>query len=498
MTENILKVSPYKLIIYNIRCFVVVLLILVTQIKVVAQTEEFSKNDLDALKNIRDYNSAFSYVPSKWIDDTKAGSWLGVTWDNSVPKRVIKLNIKSSSLDIIDVEKLDKLEELDCSSNKVKSLKLNTLINLTSLNVEGNNLLTSLNVDSSKKLKQIKFGRTAIENISIKDLPLLEGIDCNQSHLKTVKFENLPLLRALICSDNDIEVLELRSLTNLVGINCNDNLIKKLDLTGLSKLEVLQCINNEMETLTFSDNMKLYWLECYDNMLEYLNLSNLSSLQTVRCEGNKLKHIEVNGLTNLKEFDCASNYLPFSELYKVVALKIQGLDYNYIPQGKINFKEEVGLGQSIDLSTEAKIGDKPTRFRWYLNYKEIMDVDQSGKFAPKELGTCYCYMTNNLFPGLNIYSKDIQVKNLTDISSNSINPPYLVYPNPANDQLFIEISTPMKDAFCQLITTDGKNMGIYLIENPKHTIDIANLKSGVYILKISNGGNCVVQKILRN
>lgn len=61
--------------------------------------------------------------------------------------------------------------------------------------------------------------------------------------------------------------------------------------------------------------------------------------------------------------------------------------------------------------------------------------------------------------------------------------PYYCYPNPASDQLFVEISPDVQCEEMEIFTLDGRMMKSQ--NNNFEAIDISNLSAGVYILKVT-------------
>ena len=80
------------------------------------------------------------------------------------------------------------------------------------------------------------------------------------------------------------------------------------------------------------------------------------------------------------------------------------------------------------------------------------------------------------------------LNNTTSIDNfNDINKQFIVYPNPANDQLFI--NNIQKEGVLQIYSIDGKLMDTIKIHNNTHVLDISNYTRGMYIAKfIENNG----------
>lgn len=127
----------------------------------------------------------------------------------------------------------------------------------------------------------------------------------------------------------------------------------------------------------------------------------------------------------------------------------------------------------------------------------IDDVDEAGF----DIETPYNMVFGNdendsvyvAFGGLDIRVFKLRVP--SGVGINSFSQDQLeVYPNPANDQLTINLKTAETGTELQLISLQGKVVYDTLISK-SHTINIAHLTSGTYILSITSGSNRITKKI---
>ena len=87
-----------------------------------------------------------------------------------------------------------------------------------------------------------------------------------------------------------------------------------------------------------------------------------------------------------------------------------------------------------------------------------------------------------------------EVVNVKEIAYNQ----YSIYPNPANDKLYIEAKTEIKEVAVYTIT--GVLVGQQTTDNRQQTlsIDVTNLNSGVYFVKIVTNEGEVVKRFIKN
>jgi len=89
------------------------------------------------------------------------------------------------------------------------------------------------------------------------------------------------------------------------------------------------------------------------------------------------------------------------------------------------------------------------------------------------------------------------VVGIKDISSN--NGSVKIYPNPANDQVTIDIAAfaTGSNPIVELLSIDGKLLKIQRITKSKTQLNISALPSGIYVLKVRDNKGLVVKKIVK-
>ncbi len=92
---------------------------------------------------------------------------------------------------------------------------------------------------------------------------------------------------------------------------------------------------------------------------------------------------------------------------------------------------------------------------------------------------------------------DTAVTNATRIKSVTTNIAMNVYPNPCNNQLNISIDKAV-NGYVSIFDLSGKAVFRNKLNEPKTSIDISNLKSGIYLISVNtDSGKRVVQKIIK-
>ncbi|MCK4287572.1 MAG: T9SS type A sorting domain-containing protein, partial [Bacteroidales bacterium] len=73
---------------------------------------------------------------------------------------------------------------------------------------------------------------------------------------------------------------------------------------------------------------------------------------------------------------------------------------------------------------------------------------------------------------------------------------FLIYPNPAEDFLYIEVLNDNKEFYFEIIDIFGKSVYNKIINTNKEIIDISNYSKGVYIVRVNGEDAIKVEKII--
>jgi hypothetical protein len=73
-----------------------------------------------------------------------------------------------------------------------------------------------------------------------------------------------------------------------------------------------------------------------------------------------------------------------------------------------------------------------------------------------------------------------------------------IYPNPATDNITIELTVPVKESSLVIVDTQGQEFISRQITGPRTQLYISNLPGGVYFVRLTNDGTVEVGKIIKN
>jgi len=97
-------------------------------------------------------------------------------------------------------------------------------------------------------------------------------------------------------------------------------------------------------------------------------------------------------------------------------------------------------------------------------------------------------------------STPVQVAGLcsvTGVKENSMENAISVYPNPCNEQLFIEL-TDYKNTIAEIFNLQGQLLQSIPLQTFKTTLQINHLTSGIYLVQVKSPKGMIVKKVVKN
>jgi hypothetical protein len=378
-----------------------------------------------------------------------------------------------------DITNLDGLGYLTSIGGDLKIYDNNVLTSLTGLEnlsfIEGsvqigiysyeNSALASLT--GLDNLTSIGGDLEIADNDALTSLTGLEGLTSIGGSLRIGYFEGNPALTSLTGLDNltsigsDLYIVYNDALTSLTGlegltyIGGGLSINRNPALTSLTGLDNLTSIggnlwitaNDALTILTGLDNLTsiMGFLDIYNNDV----LTSLTALEGLTTIGDNL-HISDNyaltSLTGLDNIDAGSiSNLYIRDNYLLSTCEVKSIcDYLSNPNG------------SIELYDNTTGCDSP---------EEVLD-------------SC--------------------VANAVTIGEFNLNEDVIIYPNPTYSTITIELPTqPSKNTILTLSNTNGQQLITQPITKPQTEIDISHLPKGIYIVKVWNDKDVMVQKIIK-
>lgn len=265
------------------------------------------------------------------------------------------LNCASNALSILDLNSNLQLQNLNCSGNQIEDLSLVPNTNLVSIDCSANSLftldikntnnalLTTFNATNNPNLFCINVDDAIIGNIPVgwqKDAIANYNSDCKNNRFTAIPDANFE--QALIDLGLDTGPLDNQVLTSniehVTSLSVNDKQIESLEgIKDFALLQSLDCSNNFLNTLDVSNMQNLEELFCSSNYFltnnsanvnGLLNIDDAINLRKLFCASNNLADLNVSALPNLEALDCADNALNTLDITGNIALQVLNCSNN--------------------------------------------------------------------------------------------------------------------------------------------------------------------------
>ncbi|WP_395054294.1 T9SS type A sorting domain-containing protein [Flavobacterium sp.] len=230
----------------------------------------------------------------------------------------------------INVTGLNNLQTLTFSSCGIQSFLHSNLNNLTYLNCNSCNLV-SLDTSGMNNLTYLNCGNNYLNSVDVSNLLNLQFLDCSNEHntnFNVLNLTGLNYLTHLNLSNNPITVLDLSNLSNLTFLDYSNTLIPPINLSSLTQLTYFGCEGNHLTNMDFSPLVNLTTLNCSHNQLASLNINALTLLDRLECNNNYLISLNISNQSLLNYLDCTGNQLTTLDLSNNVTLSIARFSYN--------------------------------------------------------------------------------------------------------------------------------------------------------------------------
>ena len=301
--------------------------------------EQLSKTALDKLKHIVPNDAGKKTTTLQGIEYLtnllEIRLW-GIEQENvdfSYNKKLESLNISSTKIKTINLNENLKLKDIHISlSNDEKILDLSHLINLKSLSI-GNSGLTSVKLPQGieyftleqNKISEINIPNSVkrfnLNNNNLTHIEIPEGVEeaeIRRNKLETInvsstvkklylnqnKITSITLpsgMESAYLAENKIENVILRGPVKSLGLERNN--ISHIDL--VEGIKDLNLGYNKIEEITLPSTLKT--LDMHDNKISHIDLPD--GIQDANLSYNKITNIDVRNKSNLVSLDLMSNYL---------------------------------------------------------------------------------------------------------------------------------------------------------------------------------------------
>lgn len=283
---------------------------------------------------------------------------------------------------------------------------------------------------------------------NINTLISLEINELNISDLTGI--EDFSALQYLYVRDNNLSSLNIQSLVNLFQLECSSNNLSNLDLSNNTTLYNLRAHSNQLTNIDFSNNLLITGIHVEFNQLTELNLSNQVDLQDLNCAANQIETIDLSNQAELRNLWCYSNPLEYLNVRNGNNHNVQFFNSEGNPNLTCIFVDDAAYSEA----------------NWEY-------VDSSSTFVETQEDCNSLLSTED-------YDKN-----------NWIN----LYPNPTNN--IINLVLPKSNSVISIHIFNANGIMLMNQNQDANFIDISELSSGLYFIKIKTELGVITRKIIK-
>ena len=399
-------------------------------------------------------------------------TWGFAIWNDEKPKQLLELYLSNGKYlkgDVLLIG-LTRLKKFGCTENYTFPSTINVsnctqLLEVDCQGLYGYPGLTELNLTNCVQLQKLICNSNELTKLDLTGITQLRDLDCYSNFLTELDISNCVQLRSLICFGNKLSELNLTKCKQLEYLSCGSNYnITKLDLTDLTQLKKLDCSRSFLTELDLTNLTQLQEFGCIKSIFTELDMTCCTQLQYLYCYDNKLFKLDLSGLDKMKEKDFIGiRQSPQLTLYK-------------------NENDEYTCSISLN---------NPTFENSAISYSDGILKSANNTVT----STSFTIQTNKegceLSGEMNFSYSDVGIDSLSD-------EPLQIYPNPTTGKLTIDYGQLIIDKieiFDIARKIVSSNIQISLSSN--HEIDISNLNSGIYFVKVTTERGEIVKKIVK-
>ena len=397
------------------------------------QLKAFKQLELNDIKNLEDLPDEIQYL-------TELNSLTLQTIPNFKKisdESIVKLT-KLSSLNLIDlpistlpttINKFDSLKQFKISKTNITSIQLESLYNLTNLEITYNSLLETVEINRLVNMTYLTIkNNDALSTLKLRDLLLLTSITFNSNfNLTSLDIFNTPVLQNLYLDDAKLlKTIKLKTASSLSTIQFISSLnLESVTFENLPLLNSVKVITSPLlKTILFYDVPSINTIDLTGCQLKTFpeSLLTLKSLTTLTLTSNQLSSLP----------STLSDDLPNLKILYLVNNNFQG----NIFQTPLIYIRELYLNNNTFTSIDG-IGEYKSLQQLEMNFNQISTIPLEILKLTSIL-TKLSFNNNQLFKGV-----PYQLANMRSLTSLSLGNNY-ISPTERQNLLRLFQSTPIQ------------------------------------------------------
>ena len=393
-------------------------------------------------------------IPDPNFEQALIDSWLdSAPLNGSIPTSnidtVTVLYITSKNItNLTGIEDFIAITEVHANHNQLSSLNLSQNLSLKTLNCL-NNQLNSLNITQNSQLISLECGINQLTSLDISQNTGLIYLSFYNNQISSIDVTQHPNLEWLDGANNQLSTLNTNQNPFLKLLSCKDNQLSNLNVTQNPLLDQFICENNLITSLDLSQNTVMTWFSCDSNQLTNLNITQNIALEYFTCSNNQLTSLDVSQNTVLDVFYCHNNQL--------TCLNIKnGTNFSLYDFAAIN-------NPNLTCIEVDDVAWSTTNWSY---------IDPQTSFSTNCPNPCVIGIEENSLSNLSLY------------------------PNPTTGSLSIAQLEQFVGGNLEIVNLMGQVIFSQQINATTLTLNLATQPKGIYLVKVVNENNVIVQKIV--
>lgn len=480
-----------------------------------ASNNQLASINVSEFDNLQTLNVAQNQLTTLDITNSTALTSLTVnnnqltTLDVTNNTALISLIVNNNQLTGLNVSNNTVLNTLIANDNQLngsnvvfKTTNNNTIqlsASLETLNLN-NNPLNSLDVTSLTNLVELQANNTNLSSLDVSNNALLQVLRVDTNNIPSIDITNNNALVVFWARYNRITTLNALNHSNLTQLlltnQQNGFKLANLDISGATNLQYLYIDANAVNAIDITNHTNLiYFFAGWGNKFTSLSVNNHPNLLRLGIEGQdsafSLTNLDVSGAPNLQRLGFSYNNVSSIDLSNNNNLTEIGARYT-------------GLTGNLDLSTKTALTKLEIDFT-SLSALNVANGNNANltTFRADNNSNLTCiqvddvtYADTQVTNG--VWFKDAGTSFSADcftILSNEdfISNEFKIYPNPVQSILHIDNALDLNKVEIYSIT--GKK--VKSITNNLSEIDVYELESGIYFVKLFTNTGVLTRKVIK-
>ena len=323
---------------------------------------------------------------------------------------------------------------------------------------------------------------------------VLDGINLGSTAVSQYQLDN---------SYNEAAFVDIKGAFNVEGKTINVS-ADVMSYVNLKDVKTFISVNEKTTTGNVGTNGET---EFHHIMMKMLNDANGNDTEIESGEYQRFEFTYNMDTTNVEEMNDLEVAVWVQNLVSGEVFNSSFLyEYTEHPYPARNL-EVAEADNNLQITWEAPEKNNPTGYNVYVNNELVANNTTELSHTVVKESDLYIVEVVALYDNkksvsvintsFEIEDDDNDENDTTNVISNYENR-FEIYPNPVSDRLYIETQTMTQTMTIEIYDIYGRRQQLSAISGQPSVIDVENLKSGIYFVKINTEKGDIVKRIIRN